>query len=199
MTSWTFYTVRFITSTSLWVVRSRRTCSLSGSSDEQSQVGWVKGPSVEPSPVITINAVATGFAVPNVNTIATQMTSRTFCTQALTNTGHLFIRTFQRIDRPLVWAVVSRRTRETCRLMVLVIKRSRFTFEFKPETFGTKGTAIATKRLDSTSIAIISRRTDERFRHDLMRAIKSRFTRYAFKGRIVASTVCTCAALKRVF
>ena len=82
-------------------------------------------------------------------------------------------------------------------MVVLVIKRSRFTFEFKPETFGTKGTAIATKRLDSTSIAIIPRRTDERLRHDLMRTIKSRFTRYAFIGRIVASTVCTRAALKR--
>ena len=154
-------------------------------------------PSVEPSPVIAINTVATGFAVPNINTIATQMTSRTFCTQALTDAGHLFIRTFQRIDRPLVWAVVSRRTRETCRLVVLVIKRSRFTFEFKPETFGTKSTAVATKRLDSASIAIIARRTDKRLGHDLMWTIKSRFTRYAFIGRIVASTVCTRAALKR--
>ena len=81
-------------------------------------------------------------------------------------------------------------------MMILIVKRSRFTFEFKPKTFGTKGTAIATKRLDSASIAIVPRRTDERLGHDLMRTIKTRFARYAFIGRIVAPTLCPRAALK---
>ena len=126
------------------------------------------------------------------------MTSWTFCTQALANTGHLFIRTFQWINRPLVRAIVSRRTGETCRLVILVIKCSRFTFEFKPKTFGTKGTTIATKRLNSASIAIISRWTDERLGHDLMWTIKARLTWYAFIRRIVSSSVCSRTTLKRV-
>ena len=113
-----------------------------------------------------------------------------------TLTWHLFIRTFQRIDCPLVWAIVSRRTGETRRLMILIVKRSRFAFEFKPETFRTKGTAIATKRLDSASIAIVPRRTDERLGHDLMRTIKTRFARYALIGRIITTSVCPRTTLK---
>ena len=125
------------------------------------------------------------------------MTSWTFCTQALANTGHLLIRTFQRINRPIVWAIISRRTGETCWLVILVIKCSRFTFEFKPETFGTKGTTIATKRLDSARIAIVPRRTDEWLGHDLMRTIKTRFTRYAIIGWVVATSVRPRATLNR--
>ena len=123
------------------------------------------------------------------------MASRTFCTQALTNTGHLFIWTFQRINCPLVRTVVACWTWKACGLMVLIVESSRFTFKFKPKSFWAKGTAIATEGLDGASVTIVPRRTDERLGHDLMWTIETRFTRNAFIRWIVAPSISPCPTL----
>ena len=127
------------------------------------------------------------------------MASRTFCTQALTNTGHLFIWTFQRINCPLVRTVVACWTWKACGLMVLIVESSRFTFKFKPKSFWAKGTAIATEGLDGASVTIVPRRTDERLGHDLMWTIETRFTWNAFIRWIVAPSICSCPTLNDEF
>ena len=132
MASGTFYTICLIPSTSLRIICPRWAGSFSGSPDELESDGlW----SAEPSPIVAIDTIATSFTVSDIDTISTKMTSRTFRAQTLTNAGHLFIWTFQRVNRSFARTVVPRRTRKACGLVKLVVKCSRLTFEFEPKSF----------------------------------------------------------------